>query len=99
MIEFERIAGFGWDAGNARNNAQHGVTQAETEQVFFDAHLLIVQDERHSSAEPRFHALGKTVEGRLLHVTFTPRGDNTLLRVISARDMQRKERNIYGQET
>jgi uncharacterized DUF497 family protein len=99
MIDFERIAGFGWDAGNARKNEQHGITQPEAEQVFFDAHLLIVQDERHSSAEPRFHALGKTVEGRLLHVTFTLRGENTLLRVISARDMQRKERNIYGQET
>jgi uncharacterized DUF497 family protein len=99
MIDFERIAGFDWDDGNARKNEQHSVTQPEAEQVFFDTHLLVVQDEKHSSAEPRFHALGKTVEGRLLHVTFTLRGENTLLRVISARDMHRKERNIYGQET
>ncbi|MDP1673206.1 MAG: BrnT family toxin [Burkholderiales bacterium] len=47
--------------------------------------------------ESRFHALGKTHEGRTMHVTFTMRQDNTLIRVISARDMHRKERSIYEQ--
>jgi uncharacterized protein len=45
----------------------------------------------------RFHALGKTLDGRALHITFTLRGDDTLIRVISARDMHRKERSVYDQ--
>lgn len=100
MIDFERISGFQWDAGNARKSAdKHGVSQAEAEQVFFNDPLLIVGDSRHSRSEPRFHALGVTNSGRRLHVTFTLREDNTRIRVISARDMHRKERARYEQET
>jgi uncharacterized DUF497 family protein len=49
--------------------------------------------------EPRFRALGKSDGIRLLHVMFTVRGEGHLIRVVSARDMSRKERVIYGQET
>jgi len=59
--------------------------------------LLVLADEKHSQAEARYHALGKTDDSRLLHITFTLRSDSTLIRVISARDMHRKERNIYEQ--
>ena len=54
---------------------------------------------KHSSnaREPRFHALGKTDEGRLLHITFTLRRAGQMIRVISARDMHRKEQTIYEQ--
>ena len=41
--------------------------------------------------------LGKTLDGRLLHVTFTLRGDHTLIRVISARDMHHKEKSVHEQ--
>ena len=34
MLDFERIEGFEWDAGNARKNERHGVSQAEAEQCF-----------------------------------------------------------------
>ena len=99
MIDFERVIGFEWDAGNARKNERHGVTQAEAEQTFFDTHLLLVEDMKHSGQEQRFHALGMTSDGRRLHLTFTLRSDDTVIRVISARDMHRKERNIYDEET
>lgn len=99
MIDFERIVGFDWDAGNARKNEKHHVSMAEAEQVFFNAPLLVLADARHSQQEPRLHALGKTDEGRRLHVTFTLRQNNTLIRVISARDMHSKERRIYEQAT
>lgn len=90
------ISGFDWDDGNVRKNAdKHGVSQQEAEQVFFNKPLLILEDERHSQSEPRWHALGKTDEGRLLHVTFTLRSGQTKIRVISARDMHRKERVTY----
>ena len=95
MIELERIVGFDWDAANARKNEKHGVSQSEAEQIFFDVRLLVVVDADHSADEPRYHALGATLDGRPLHVTFTIRGDGTHIRVISARDMHRKERRIY----
>ncbi len=98
MIDLEQISGFDWDAGNARKSAdKHGVSMAEAEQVFFNAPLLMLQDVNHSGQELRIHALGKTDEGRTLHISFTLRKAGTLIRVISARDMHRKERAIYEQ--
>ena len=83
------------DAGNARKNEKHGVTQSEAEQVFFDPRLLVVADSEHSLGEARFHALGVTIGGRPLHITFTLRVAGTRIRVISARDLHRRERQIY----
>lgn len=99
MQELENATGFQWDAGNADKNRKHGVTDAEAEQVFFCAGLLVVPDSRHSNMEPRFHALGETLPGTKLHVTFTLRAEGTLIRVISARAMNRKERAIYETQT
>lgn len=97
MIDLDWIAGFDWDDGNARKNDKHGVSSAEAEQIFFNAPLLLLADEKHSQQEPRFHALGRTDAGRLLHIAFTLRKTESLIRVISARDMHRKERVIYEQ--
>ena len=99
MIDFARIIGFDWDDGNARKNEKYGVAQAEAEaeEVFFTQPLVMLEDLRHRDQEARFHALGKTLDGRALHITFTLRGDGTLIRVISARDMHRKERSVYDQ--
>ncbi len=99
MIDFGRLTGFQWDEGNARKSAdKHGISQAEAEQVFLNEPLLVIGDIGHSRSEPRFHALGVTKAGRRIHVTFTLRDGNTTLRVISARDMHRKERARYDQE-
>jgi len=97
MIDLAKISGFDWDRGNARKNDKHAVDQSEAEAVFFNHPLLMLEDLRHRDQEIRFHALGRTLEGRLLHITFTLRGGDTLIRVISARDMHRKERIIYEQ--
>ena len=69
----------------------------ETEQVFFNAPLLLLEDAAHSQNELRIHALGRTDAARALHITFTLRQSGQLIRVISARDMHRKERAIYDQ--
>lgn len=98
MLDFSNVEGFDWDAGNVRKNERHGVSQAEAEQVFFDQRLLVVADHKHSQAETRFHALGETLAGRKLHIAFTLRSTGKMVRVISARDMSRKERAIYEQE-
>lgn len=98
MGPFDKITGFEWDKGNEqKSSAKHGVTQGEAEPVFFYETLVMLDDLKHSQVEPRFHALGQTADGRFLHITFTIRG--TMLRVISARDMHRKERAIYEQAT
>ena len=97
MIDLAAITGFDWDAGNARKNEGHGVSMANAEQVFFNQPLLLLADVAHSQTEARFHALGKTDDGRALHLTFTLRRRGQAIRVISARPMHRKERAIYEQ--
>lgn len=98
MIDWAQVTGFDWDDGNSRKSVKkHDVSQSEAEQVFFNQPLLILADEKHSSSEPRYHALGKTDGIRMLHITFTLRAAGSLIRVISVRDMHRKERAIYEQ--
>jgi uncharacterized DUF497 family protein len=95
MIDWLKIDGFDWDVGNTTKNEAHFVSLAETEQIFFNEPLLLLSDTKHSQHEPRHHALGKTNDGRRLHITFTLRKANSKIRVISARDMHKKERAIY----
>ena len=97
MIDLSKITGFDWDGGNARKNEKHVVSTAESEQVFFNSPLLLLADLKHSDRESRFHALGKTDQGCLLHIAFTVREAGAKIRVISARDMHRKERVTYEQ--
>lgn len=91
--EYPEFAGFEWDDGNRDKNLQHQVENWECEQVFFNEPLVVLGDARHSVAEDRFAAFGRTDGGRLLTVVFTMRGSK--IRVISARDMHRKERRFY----
>ena len=100
MLDLGRVEGFDWDEGNERKSEErHGVSQSEAEQVFFSAPLLMLQDSKHSQDEPRFHALGKTESGRLPHIIFTTRAEGKKIRVISARDMNRRERIIYEEKS
>lgn len=97
MINFDLIVGFEWDLGNRRKSeVKHGVTQVEAEEIFFNNPLLISADEKHSEAENRYLALGKTNRNRGLTIIFTLRRGGTLIRVISARDQHRKERLFYA---
>ena len=93
-IELEKLAGFEWDKGNVdKNLIKHNVENWECEQIFFNDPLIVLDDPKHSIAENRFAAFGKTDTGRLLVVIFTIR--SRLIRVISARKMNKKERNFY----
>ena len=92
MIDFARIVGFDWDDGNSRKSSdRHRVTPLEAEEVFVDERLILSDDIGHSQTEIRYQALGETTEGRRLLVSFTLRHNRTLIRVISARDMNRRE--------
>jgi uncharacterized DUF497 family protein len=93
MFDLSLVSGFDWDDGNRLKSAnKHSVSMAEAEQVFADSGLLLAEDVKHRQAEARYHAMGRTADGRPLHVTFAR------VRVISGRDMNRKERAVYEQE-
>lgn len=93
-VSVANLDGFDWSGGNAEKNwKRHGVAPAEEEQVFFNTPLLWGEDAAHSDTERRFYALGQTDEGRALFIAFTMRARR--LRVVSARDMSRKERRAY----
>jgi uncharacterized protein len=92
--ELADCVGFDWDAGNAAKNWDlHQVSQAECERPFFHRPILVAFDASHSAEEQRYAALGKTNAGRRLSIVFTIRG--RLVRVISARTMSCRERNLY----
>ena len=91
---FRQFAGFQWDEGNIdKNLRKHQVHNWECEQIFFNEPLIILDDPKHSLLEKRWAAFGQTDAGRLLTIIFTKR--EKLLRVISARDMNRKEKKFY----
>jgi uncharacterized DUF497 family protein len=96
--DFARLTGFDWDDGNATKSvAKHAVTTQEAEEVLMDRGLRVLDDPAHSGAETRWNAFGMTKAWRFLTVSFTVRG--ALVRVISARPMNRKERRVYEQQT
>jgi len=99
MPDFSKIEGFDWDDGNSRKSLdKHSVSQREAEEVFQDSRLLVLEDDIHSQSEPRFQAYGAAASGRKLCVAFTLRKGETLIRVVSARTMSRKERARYEEE-
>lgn len=94
MLDPAEWEGFEWDEGNLLKNWEtHRVSASECEQVFFNRPLVAIPDEKHSVDEPRFYALGVTDAGRNLFVVFTVRQKN--IRVISARNMNRRERKVF----
>lgn len=85
---------FLWDTGNRdKNRLKHKVESTEAEEIFFDDEKIILKDRLHSGKEERFIVLGTTKMGRLLFIVFTLRADK--IRVISARDVSKKERKLY----
>ena len=90
------VEGFDWDKGNVTKNwEKHKVSYIECEEVFFNTPFIVESDKTHPSTEDRFYILGKTDKDRLLFIVFTVRKNK--IRVISARNMSRKERKIYEQ--
>ena len=93
----EECTGFQWDNGNSGKNwITHQVTNSECEQTFFNKPLIVADDPKHSQKERRWYALGRTDLNRLLFIVFTVR--TRLIRIISARDMNRKERKSYYEQ-
>src|SRR5579859_3141635 len=94
MIVFAQPLRFQWDTGNQTKSwVKHRVTSDEAEQAFADEQRAVGQDPRPYSGEQRLYLLGKTRTGRLLYIAFTIRGK--AIRVISARDVNRREVPLY----
>lgn len=91
LLEFE------WDKGNTTKNLKHQVGDREAEEPFFDNDKIIYKDIFHSQKEKRFILIGKTKIKRLLYMVFTKRKNK--IRIISARDVNRKEVKIYEKKT
>ena len=95
MDPLESCIGFDWDDANIQKNwERHRVTPEEAEDVFFHEPLIVRSDARRSKGEKRYYALGQTSGERRLFVAFTVRRE--LVRVISVRDMNRNETEIYA---
>lgn len=95
---FLNCIGFNWDDGNSEKNwILHGVSRNECEQVLFNTPIVTGDDILHSQIEKRWFLLGKTDSNRKLFIVFTIR--KNLIRVISARDMSKKERGIYDEKS
>jgi uncharacterized protein len=85
---------FDWDHGNIdKNQEKHKVHFKEAEEIFFINPLKIFPDKQHSEKESRFVAYGITNNFRKLIVIFTIR--DSKIRVISARNQNKKERSQY----
>lgn len=90
----DACTGFDWDDGNIEKNWElHGVAFWESEEVFFNRPLVVSDDRQHSTSERRYRALGQTDAGRFLFISFTVR--NSTIRVISARNITRRETRAY----
>ena len=91
------VGGFDWDKGNIKKNwERHRVTHIECEEIFFNRPFMVKEDEPHSGVEDRYYVLGNTDNGRYLFVVFTIRHNK--IRIISARDMNKKERRLYNEQ-
>lgn len=96
-MKFKDLAGFDWNQANKRKNLiKHKVYYKECEEVFYNKPLDFFQDEKHSVKEKRLGVFGQTNKKRRLTIIFTVR--NNKVRVISARNQNKKERKQYEQK-
>jgi len=85
---------FDWDPSKAQRNLErHGVSFPEAATVFADVLGWTFFDPDHSRDEDRFLTIGTSNTGRLLIVSHTEEDD--LVRIISAREVTRRERRDY----
>lgn len=94
----KEILGFEWDKGNKiKNLTKHQVSQDECEETFFDFNRKVQKDLLHSANEERYVLLGRTKYKRLLYIVFTVKKEK--VRVISARDINKRELKLYEEKT
>ena len=95
-FDLSKIEGFEWDNGNIEHIKKHKVDYKECEAAFLNEPLIVNNDETHSQKEERLRVYGQTNRKRLLLIIFTIRKNK--IRVVVARDQNKKERREYAEK-
>jgi uncharacterized DUF497 family protein len=82
------ISGFDWDDDNIFHIERHEFTPEEVEEVFAGNYKV------RRARQKLYIALGETLDGRLAFVVFR-RSRGGVIRVVTARDMEDKERRLF----
>ena len=87
---------FEWHSTKSAINAKkHGISFDEAKSVFSDENAKLISDPDHSDNEDRFILLGISVRLRTLVVCHCYRGDDNIIRIITARKATTFESKIY----
>lgn len=85
---------FEWDETKAAVNlSKHGISFDEARTVFRDPFYVDFYDPDHSFEEHRYIIVGESQQSRLLLVSYAQTDD--VVRLISAREVTRTEREMY----
>jgi uncharacterized DUF497 family protein len=99
MGKFSLRYQFEWDPAKARENVRkHKVSFQRAATIFRDPNALSIFDQDHSQEEDRWLTLGRDSSGNLMVVCHTYRqsgSGSSLIRIISARQATKKERQQY----
>ena len=97
MRIFKKTLEFQWNRGNIdKSFKKNKIRDKEAEEPFFDRKRKAFKDELHPKDKERYRMVGKTKKGRLLFIVFTMRGKK--IRIISARDINKKEVYLYEEK-
>ena len=97
IVDLPKPIEFQWDEGNKNKIwSKHQISKEECEEAFATEAIFSQIDELHSQKEERYILISATKKGRMLFIIFTIR--SIKVRVISARDMHKKEKNFYEKE-
>lgn len=87
---------FEWHSTKSAVNAKkHGISFDEAKSVFSDENAKLISDPDHSDIEDRFILLGISIRLRTLVVCHCYRGDDNIIRIITARKATTSESKKY----
>ena len=87
---------FEWDENkNEINKRKHGLSFEDAMEVFYDINAVLFDDPDHSVGEERFLIIGMTDSRKICIVSHCYRDNDNIIRIISAREATKNEKNIY----
>jgi uncharacterized DUF497 family protein len=84
------VLAFEWDEANAEHIARHNVAMDEAEEIFDSKNYLF------KTRSNRYIVLGRSSYGRYLMCVFEKGKERSSIRIITARDMDHKERKLFN---
>lgn len=88
---------FEWDENkNEINKRKHGISFETAREVFYDDDAVLFDDPDHSVGEERFLIIGMTESvKKICIVSHCYRDADNVIRLISAREATKNEKNVY----